>query len=395
MTNHAFNQFCSAFWCKGVPTLCLAMCTLLLSLPGIAQESHIITFDVPAAGSGANQGTYAEGINQFGAIIGNYTDGNSVSHSFLREPDGKITAFDPPGTNQSFYPGANGSAAIGLNAEGAVVGYFVDANFVTHAYLRTPDGKFTTYDWPGACTTSQNAGCHGSGAWNINALGVVVGPYEDTSGNFVAHTGIRFPDGKITTFEVPGSSMEAGQGTLPAGFSGLNVWGAITGVYYDANYGFHGYLRTPEGNFITFEAPGADITIPLNGTFPNSINDAGTITGDDYDINEVNHGWVRAADGRFTTFDAPGADLTPGDYNGTIPEDINLSGTISGYYIDVSNVDHGFLRMSDGKFTTIDAPGAGTGQFQGTIAVGSNTANAVAGYFIDANSVAHGFLRTP
>jgi hypothetical protein len=69
--------------------------------------------------------------------------------------------------------------------------------------------------------------------------------------------------------------MEAGQGTLPAGFSGLNVWGAITGVYYDANNGFHGYLRTPEGNFITFEAPGADITIPFNGTFPNSINDAG------------------------------------------------------------------------------------------------------------------------
>ena len=126
---------------------------------------------------------------------------------------------------------------------------------------------------------SVDEGCHGTGAWDINFFGTIVGPYEDKSGNFVAHTFVRSPNGTFTTFEVPGSSMEAGQGTLPASLSGLNDFGAITGLYYDANNVFHGYLRKPDGTFIKFEAPGADTTDEFFGTFPNSLNDLGSIAG--------------------------------------------------------------------------------------------------------------------
>jgi uncharacterized membrane protein len=357
----------------------------------------IITFNVPGAGTGSGQGTTVAGINQLGAIAGSYTDGNNVSHSFLRDPDGKIWTFDPPGTAQISYPGFEGSGAIGLNAEGAVVGYFVDANFAVHAYIRNPDGKFITYDSPGACTTSQNVGCHGSGAWNINALGVAVGPYEDTSGNFVAHVAIRFPDGKFTTFAVPGSSMEAGQGTLPASFSGLNLSGQITGLYYDANNTFHGYLRNPDGKFVDFEAPGANLTIPYYGTFPNSLNEFGAITGNYLDSNSVYHGFVRDPFGHFTTFQAPGADTTAGSFNGTTPASLNLFGAITGYYEDGNNVYHGFVRDPFGHYTTIDAPGAGTapGSFSGTFAESNNDLGVVAGYYQDGNSVYHGFVRYP
>ncbi len=355
------------------------------------------TFNVPGAGTGNGQGTVVAGINLFGAIAGSYIDANNVSHSFLRKPDGQITTFDPPGTAQISYSGFQGSGANGLNAEGTVVGYFVDANLAVHAYLRTPAGKFITYDAPGACTTSQNVGCHGSGAWDINAFGVVVGPYEDTSGNFVAHCAIRFPDGRFTTFEVPGSSMEAGQGTLPASSSGLNQSGAITGQYYDANNVFHGFLRSPDGHFTDFEAPGADTSIAFYGTTPTSLNDFGTITGFYLDANSVYHGFLRNPFGHFTTFEAPGADATSGSFNGSFPASLNAFGTITGYYVDANSVYHGFVRDPFGHSTTFDAPGADMtpDSFNGTFPVSNNDLGAIAGYYEDANFVYHGFVRNP
>ena len=47
------------------------------------------------------------------------------------------------------------------------------------------------------------------------------------------------------------------------------------------------------------------------------INNFGEITGYYEDANNVFHGFVRSPEGKFTTFEAPGADTTPGDFNGT------------------------------------------------------------------------------
>src|SRR6202047_1584800 len=52
----------------------------------------------------------------------------------------------------------------------------------------------------------------------------------------------------------------------------------------------------------------------------------------------------------FTTFDPPGSIET-------IPNSMNRSGAITGYYFD-GNIFHGFLRSPDGTFTTVDFPGA-------------------------------------
>ena len=366
-------------------------------LCGMARAQRITTFNVSEAGTASGQGTFVSGINELGEVAGNYVDSNNVSHSFLRAPDGKITTFDPPGTEQTYYAGFNGSAALGLNAEGTAVGYTTDANLVVHAYLRTRDGKFKIWDWPGACVTTQNVGCHGSGAWNINDFGVVVGPYEDTSGGFVAHTGIRLPDGKFTTFAVPGSSMQAGQGTLPSTFSGLNQLGEITGLYYDANNTFHGYLRSANGKFADIEVADADVTTPYAGTFPNSLNDFGTIAGEYLNRSDVARGFLRTLDGKISTFDAPGADQTAGSYNGTFPESVNFFGSVTGYVIDEKHVLHGWTRSKEGKFTTFDAPGADLtpGDYNGTVALSNNGAGAIAGEYFDINGVTHGFIRCP
>ena len=63
--------------------------------------------------------------------------------------------------------------------------------------------------------------------------------------------------------------------------------------------------------------------------------------------------------------------------------------------MDPSDVNHGFVCALDGTITTFDVPGAETGPFQGTIPLANNPAGAITGYYIDASNVTHGFLRTP
>jgi hypothetical protein len=60
------------------------------------------------------------------------------------------------------------------------------------------------------------------------------------------------------------------------------------------------------------------------------------------DANFVLHGFLRAKDGDFTTFDAPGAGT--GFAQGTRAEFIDAGSQITGFYYDENNVGHGFLR---------------------------------------------------
>jgi hypothetical protein len=135
-----------------------------------------------------------------------------------------------------------------------------------------------------------------------------------------------------------------------------------------------------------------------------NINPKGEISGRYVDTNGVSHGFLRAPDGTITTFDVPGAGTGAGvacnllfipTCQGTIPENVNSGGAISGEYVDASGIFHGFLRAKDGSFVTFDAPGAGTGPGQGTIPFCNNPVNAITGYYIDASDLNHGFLRTP
>lgn len=60
------------------------------------------------------------------------------------------------------------------------------------------------------------------------------------------------------------------------------------------------------GDFVTFDVPGAGTT----GTLPSSMNAEGEITGIYYDVNSVGHGFLRSKNGTFTTFDVTGLTST-------------------------------------------------------------------------------------
>ena len=97
-----------------------------------------------------------------------------------------------------------------------------------------------------------------------------------------------------------------------------------------------------------------------------------------------------------TPFSAPGAGTGAGQ--GTGGFGINPQGTVVGSYLDDGNVFHGYQCVSgcgsDSTFTEFNAPGAGTAANQGTITFSINLFGEITGYFIDASNVAHGFVTT-
>ena len=171
-------------------------------------------------------------INPEGLIAGVYADASNVLHGFLRAPDGTITKFDVPGagvgSGQGTFPG-------GINPEGLIAGVYADASNVNHGFLREPDGTISKFDVPSAGSGSGQ-GTLPSGFLGINSEAAITGNYLDA--NNVSHGFLRSKRGAITTFDA------SGVGTFPLGALCINREGAITGYYIDASNVGHGFLRT-------------------------------------------------------------------------------------------------------------------------------------------------------
>jgi hypothetical protein len=246
------------------------------------------TFTTFKAAPGAPQ-TNGCDINPKGTIAGGYLDINNVGHGFLRAADGTFTTFDypgaVPGNGSSYYMGT----FYGLNPAGAVTGCYYDADSVSHGWLRTPEGEMIVFNVPSAGTGAYE----GTFSWSINPAGAITGWYVDADS--VAHGYALAADGRFITFDAPGAgtAVGSGEGTYPIA---NNPAGAITGWYVDANYLAHGFLRAPDGKFTIFDAPGAGTVVgSWQGTYPMGNNPAGVTTGYYLDANNVYHGFLRPA----------------------------------------------------------------------------------------------------
>src|SRR3984893_10502182 len=252
-----FKSLCTSNVYPRLPmALCLVLCMLGLGLSVNAGETRatITTFDAPGAGTGAGQGTFANGINTLGAIAGFTRDANSARSGFLRAPNGTFTIFDDPAAGTcamscgTIGPG-QGTRGYAINPSGEITGFYSDNNARCHGYVRAPNGTFTQIDAPDAGT----------------------GPFP--------------------------------QGTFPSEFTpaGINPAGAITGFYVDANSVQHGFVRAPSGQIAEFDPTGSVFTNP------NAIDEPGEITGFYVDASGVGHGFLRTSEGTITSFDPPGA----------------------------------------------------------------------------------------
>src|SRR5438067_12112300 len=107
------------------------------------------------------------------------------------------------------------------------------------------------------------------------------------------------------------------------------------------------------------------VELPLMGrgliqiSFAANINENWAITGYYVDSSDVSHGFVRAKHGTITPFDVLGAGTDP--VQGTFPAGINPEGAITGDYVDSSYMFHGFLRNQNVRITDVDATAVDNG----------------------------------
>jgi len=305
-----------------------------------------------------------------------------------------ITTVDAPGAGT----GPNqGTQSIGINSAGAVTGFYADSNNVVHGFVRAPNGAFTTFEAPGAGAenvsgfqyTESGALGQGTYAVAINDEGAVTGFYADSDS--VLHGFLRSPAGNFTTFDAPAAGTGATQGTWGAGISSEGV---IAGYYEDADDTLHGFVRASDGTITTFDAPGA-ATGNGEGTLVglnSCINAAGAIAGEYTDSNGLGHSFVRAPNGAITEFEAPGA-ATGNNLPGTQTYAINELGAAAGAYWDANFVSHGYVRTANGQFINFDVPGASTEAGQGSSASDVNSLGVITGGYTDESGVTHGLVR--
>jgi uncharacterized membrane protein len=210
-------------------------------------------------------------VNDRGTAVGFYAageiDGDFAVHGFLRRPNGTITTVD--------VPGALSTVASGINNRGAVVGNFVDSDG-GHGFL-LDRGEVTPIDPPGAIPKDPNASpVDGNiAAFDINDRNQIVGFYPDANGTF---HGFLYDRGRFTTIDHPDASDagRSGGGCDGKGFAasaafGINNRGQVVGQYVDDDGVLHGYVWERKRGFRTIDPPRGGETVAVD------INDRGQI----------------------------------------------------------------------------------------------------------------------
>jgi hypothetical protein len=196
-----------------------------------------------------NNSTVGIAINTAGVVAGRYIDNNCISHGFTRAANGTTTTFDPSGVATA-HPCANygdfGTLPTSIDTAGDIAGTYTDVNGARHGFVRTANGTITTFDAPGAdtgpCATSgMGVLICGTGGFAMDDAMNIVGVYVDA--NNVSHGFLRSgASGAFTSFDAPGAGTGSYEGT---GAFAINAAGAIAGTYIDANSVLHGFVGTP------------------------------------------------------------------------------------------------------------------------------------------------------
>jgi hypothetical protein len=209
------------------------------------------------------------GINAAGEIVGNYPDFSLASVVFLRSAVGVVLTFSL--SLGSLYS----TVATGLNASGAIVGYASSQSLsLAEGFLWEGQGPIPNPG--GGFTPITVSGSTGTFPTGINAHGTIVGCY---AAGGLYQDFVRNRDSVVTTLDIPGTVPDC-IATFTPGFIAVapqsvivNDQGTIAGYSTEAAQIASGFIRLEDGKVTTFNYPGSKQTIPT------SINNCDVITG--------------------------------------------------------------------------------------------------------------------
>ena len=151
-----------------------------------------------------------------GALTGNFTDASGVRRGFS-------------GDAIVEYPGASATYADFINANGRMVGSYVDADGLYHPYVHNPDRRFISLDLPQA-EQFEYFFVHG-----INDVGTLVGRSKRLGD--VPRTSVGSLQHGLRPLLFPGSVSTEGWN--------INQDGSVVGYYDSADGRRHGFIARP------------------------------------------------------------------------------------------------------------------------------------------------------
>ncbi len=179
----------------------------------ILEGGELRQYDFPGAAE-----THIYGISdETGALSGNIVDAAGTTHAFSGE---LIVTF----------PGAVNTYGDFVNAAGAVVGSYIDADGMFHGFIRNPDGSFTTIDLP------EMPNLKFLFVNTITDFGAV--GFRAKAANDILRSYILMPDGTLYEVRIPGSVITV--------VRNVNQDGSIVGYYDLADGRRHGFLGRPK-----------------------------------------------------------------------------------------------------------------------------------------------------
>ena len=322
-------------------------------------------------------GTFAN-FAALGSVLGSYVDAEGIYHAYVRTPDGRFASFDlidasnleylvvPAYNNVGVgifqakavgdvprtyvgrigalhelrFPGSLSTEGWNINQDGSVVGYYDSADGQRHGFIARPaaPGDDEPAVAPDVTPTDFNYTFESIDVPGVDFLAVTASSdFEDYAGYTKSPDGEKIVgftliDGVFTTYDFPGS-----QSTY---FYALGNNGVAAGHYQDSAGLYHGVLLE-NGGLRQYDFPGAV------QTFLHGISDAtGALTG-----NYIDDSGVRRGFSGDLIIEYPGASETFADF-------VNAEGLVVGSYMDAEGKYHAYGRAPDGRFATIDLPGA-------------------------------------
>jgi hypothetical protein len=233
-------------------------------------------------------------------------------------------------------PGALQTTHLRNNNRGQVVGAYVvddDGTVRLRGFLMR-GRQVTRIDVPGALVTLP---------LGLNDRGQVVGGWvapdaaaDPVTGELSPIHGFQWDQGRIRTFDIPGSTN-----TAPYE---INNRGQIVGNYTDGDKTQHGFVLH-KGRIITIDHPRATDLASLTGTRVVGINDHGQLVGSYGDDRGIIRAWAWKH-GRFTT-------IHPRFGLQSEASQIDDRGRIVGRYVDP---DLRSFLLERGRYVRIDVP---------------------------------------